>query len=739
MAGTIDVGTIKVGGLAELKAQLKEIKNELLNATDPAQMQRLAAEAGELTDQIKGMNEQIGVFATGSKFEATSNAFNLMSGQIASLDFEGAAESAKTFQAALGSITPAEIGKQVKGLISVVGSLSKAFIQFGISLLANPIFLIVAAVVAIAAAIVLLLNKFGLLKPILKAIGDAFKVVMKVIDAAIQAFKDLTDWLGLTANAAEDSAKRQIKASEEASKAAKAKSETTIDAMDHEIALMKASGKETAIAEAQKQKYILDTSKVELQRMEQRMRNHVIANDLSADEMKKLREDLAEQRKLVRETYQELEVMREANRKKVEENEEKVRQNAISVQAKRRDDAIQFEQNRLNAARQFQDLELELMDEGIQKELLANQRKYQREIEDLKYNKNLTKTERLKLEDELAIVMGAKADEIRKNYSEKALQQERDFQAKLKELTINENISRAEVINQDYQKQLADFQKLLDDKAITKEQYAQLEAAADAQRQANQDVLNQEYANRNREAEISMMAEGFAKKSEMLEFQKQQELANLDLTQQERIAIEQEYATKRAELEETERQSRVEAVNKTTQMVGDATKTGLQGISDIVGAFAGKSVSQQKKAFEIQKKINIVMATIDMIKGAVSAFSNAQTLGPIAGPIVGSLIAASVVASGIANIKKISATKFEGGGTTSPSAPSTTGGGEAASATAGPAQPSFSLFGQPNQANTMTGAKSVEAGQTTIQAVVVESEITTSQNKVKRMQESATL
>jgi hypothetical protein len=39
----------------------------------------------------------------------------------------------------------------------------------------------------------------------------------------------------------------------------------------------------------------------------------------------------------------------------------------------------------------------------------------------------------------------------------------------------------------------------------------------------------------------------------------------------------------------------------------------------------------------------------------------------------------------------------------------------------------------------MTGAKSVEAKPTTIQAVVVESEITTTQNKVKKMQESATL
>jgi len=739
MAGTIDVGTIKVGGLAELKAQLREIKGELANATDPEQMRRLAEAAGQVSDQIKDANEQVAVFATGSKFEATSNAFGLMKNQLMSLDFEGAATSAKLFQQTLGSITPAQIGTQLKGLISVVGSLSKAFIQFGLSLLANPIFLIVAAVVAITAAIVVLLNKFGLLKPILKAIGDAFKVVMAVIDAAIQAFKDLTDWLGLTANAAEDSARRQIAASEASRKATEKKSEAAIDAYDHEIAMLKAQGKDTAIVEAQRQKHILDTAKVQKQRLQDEIKLHQRLQDLNAEDTKKLRESLDEQTKLIHDSYQELKVMREANRKKVEENEEKVRQNAISVQAKRKDDAIKFEQDRLNATRRYQDLELELMDEGIKKELKANEYKYQREIEDLKFNKNLTKNERLKLEKELGVVLGANAAEIRDKYNAIELQKERDFQAKLKELTINENISRAEVINQDYQKQLADFQKLLDDKAITKEQYAQLEAAADAQRQANQDVLNQEYANRNREAEISMMAEGFAKKSEMLEFQKQQELANLDLTQQERIAIEQEYATKRAELEEAERQSRVEAVNKTTQMVGDATKTGLQGISDIVGAFAGKSVSQQKKAFEIQKKINIVMATIDMIKGAVSAFSNAQTLGPIAGPIVGSLIAASVVASGIANIKKISATKFEGGGTTSPSAPSTTGGGEAASATAGPAQPSFSLFGQPNQANTMTGAKSVEAGQTTIQAVVVESEITTSQNKVKRMQESATL
>jgi len=740
MAGTIDVGTIKVGGLAELKAQLREIKGELANATDPAQMQRLAEAAGAVSDQIKDANEQVAVFATGSKFEATSNAFGLMKSQLMSLDFEGAAQSAKLFQKTLGSITPSQIGTQIKGLISVVGSLTKAFIQFGISLLANPIFLLVAAVVAITVAIIALMNKFGLLKPILDAIGKAFDLIMQVIDAAIQAFKDLTDWLGLTANAAEDSAKKQIAAAEAASKANKERSESATRAMDFEIAKMKALGQDTAIMEARRQKGLIQAAKNEQALMELRIAKHEELNNLSKEEITKLRESLAEQKVIVENAANELTVMRINNAQKVAENEEKVRKNAADIQAKRKEDQIKFEQDRLNATRRYQDLELELMNEGIQKELLMNQRKYEREIQDLKYNKNLTKNERLKLEDELNVVMGAKADQIRKTYSDKAIQQEIEFQNRLKEVTTNENLSRAELINQDYQKQLADFQKLLTDKLITKDQFAQLEQAADAQRVANQEVLDAEYAVRDREAKALMMEEGYAKKVEMLDIQKQEDLSRSDLTEQEKLAIEDQYNKKRAELEQAERERKVEAVNKTTQMVADITKSGLQGLSDLVGAFAGKSVASQKKAFETQKKINIVMATIDMIKGAVSAFSNAMQLGPIAGPIVGALVAASVVASGIANIKKISATKFEGGGSTAPSTPSSNiGGGETGGSTAGAAAPSFNLFGGANQANTMTGSKSAEAGQTTIQAVVVESEITTSQNKVKRMQESATL
>ena len=151
---------LKITGIAEIKKQLREVKGELASATDPKEMQRLAEAAGELNDQLIAANEKVKVFATGSKFEATTNAFGLMKSQLSSLDFEGAAESAKLFTGTLKSINPEEFAKQFKGLGQVFGSLGSAigivgkqFIAFGASLLANPIFLLVAVIVAIVAAI----------------------------------------------------------------------------------------------------------------------------------------------------------------------------------------------------------------------------------------------------------------------------------------------------------------------------------------------------------------------------------------------------------------------------------------------------------------------------------------------------------------------------------------------------------------------------------------------------------
>ena len=60
---------IKVSGLGSIKAELRALKGEIANATDPADIARLSQEAGVLKDKIADANEAVNVFATGSKFE----------------------------------------------------------------------------------------------------------------------------------------------------------------------------------------------------------------------------------------------------------------------------------------------------------------------------------------------------------------------------------------------------------------------------------------------------------------------------------------------------------------------------------------------------------------------------------------------------------------------------------------------------------------------------------------------
>ena len=162
------------------------------------------------------------------------------------------------------------------------------------------------------------------------------------------------------------------------------------------------------------------------------------------------------------------------------------------------------------------------------------------------------------------------------------------------------------------------------------------------------------------------------------------------------------------------------------QLVGmqslDATKQGLQGISDLVGAFAGKSKAAQKKAFNTQKKLNIAIATIDTIKGAVSAFTGMTSTipGPV-GIALGVVAAAGVAASGIAQVKKISSTTFDGGG----------GGGDGGgggglggmNAPSAPNPASFNVVGNSNTNQLVEGLQSAP-----IKTYVVGGDITTAQS-----------
>lgn len=151
-----------------------------------------------------------------------------------------------------------------------------------------------------------------------------------------------------------------------------------------------------------------------------------------------------------------------------------------------------------------------------------------------------------------------------------------------------------------------------------------------------------------------------------------------------------ELLQQRADLELTiEEQAAAESKRIDDKKTADAEENAkkrqeiLQGyagaVSGILGGLADlyeNSENQDEKTAKTAKALRIAEATIQMISGAVAAYSSAAKLGPPHGPIIGAANAAAVIAAGTANIAKIRATKVsknasgDGGTTAAVAAPS---------------------------------------------------------------------
>lgn len=207
-----------------LKAQLRDLQAQLA-ATEPdsEKYRELAAAAGELKDRISDAAEAVGTQAGGA-FERVSGSLGLVTGRIANLDFQGAAEGAKQLAANIGQIKPGDIAKG----ISSIGS---AFASVGKALLTNPIFLVGAA---IAAAIVYAEELLSLVD----GVTDAETKALDVQKERATLAKEQVDAIG----AQEESLKRQ-------------------GLTEKQITDLKVKALDTAILE---QQVVIDTARVQL-------------------------------------------------------------------------------------------------------------------------------------------------------------------------------------------------------------------------------------------------------------------------------------------------------------------------------------------------------------------------------------------------------------------------------------------------------------------------------------------
>ena len=668
---------LKLTGIGSMKAELRQLKAEIAAATDPEQMTKLAQKAGEVADRLKDANEQVAVFTAGSKFESVSNSFSAISGDLASLDFEGANEKAQVFAKNLGSIGKADISGAIKGITGTVKTLGGAFVKLGVQILANPLFLIAAVIAAVVAGIVVFLGKIGLLQ-------KAFDVLMAPINAIIDGFKKLTDEMGLTNYAAEENAKKMAKANEKAAESSKKRAEKVSDAYDIEIAKAKAAGKDTTDLEVAKSKAV---SKEAQGRLSDQQKEYAalqkIASKDNLERRKKLREQIAAEKKILSEGRKERQLLEIQDAAEQEQKDKE-------ANAKRVENAKAYAKNRLDAARTIKDIEIALIADENEREIATTNEKYRRLIEDVKKNENLTGKEKVELTKLYESQKQAELDASAKVQADAAAKRQADINKAIKD---NENVQ--------LQAQ-EDFEETVRQLKMT-----------DAQREI--DAVQTKYF------ELIALAEQYGMDTKAIE---EKRAAEIKAIQDKTTA-----ATKAAALDEIEKAKQVRDAK--IQIVGDYANS-LLNLTTLV-------TKDQKKLEQINKASALVQIGIDTAKAISSlvAASNANALNSVTGGLAGAAQFASGILQITTNIAKAKTLltnpsgTVSGGGGSSPSGSSTS---------VSPLTPAVQMFGQGNQLNTVGQPQSVSTNQNiVVQAIVSESDITNTQSKINKIKQGSEL
>ena len=710
---------LKITGIGAIKKELRELKGEIASATDSEQVAKLSQRAGELKDQLADANEQVNIFASGSKFEQVSNGLGSIKNSIMSLDFAEAGEKAKLLTNALKGINPADFAAQFKGfgqvvlqLGSAVGVAMKQFIAFGISLLANPIFLLVAVITAIVVAILLLLNKMGILKKIID-------FLMKPIYDLIQGFKDLTDWLGITSFAAEENAEKMLAANEQIMESSKARQETIVGNFDYEIRMAKIYGQETLDLELAKSKAIGSEAKSRLSAAEKALdAQQKLGEDADKKTIKKLKDQIKEEKNTILSQRRERNAIVAEDAVKKEEDQqkeldkqkqhnEKIAKANADAAKKAADAAKKFAEDRINAQRTIADLEISLIANDNEREIATINEKYVRQMQDLQKNEALTAAEKTRL----AELYNQQLQVDLKKQEQTVIDAEKAKQQKVNDL-IKANQEAAQQTEEDYYEQY---------RLLVMNEQGREEAA-----------VNSKYF------QLIAKAEQYGYDTKVLKEQQEKELAD----------IAKKYADKQAkdalDAENKKRAAALDTANAALKLAEDSTKA-IQAVGDI--AFGAKMAKVKKgskeeeelakKQFKFNKAMQLSGAIIDAGK-AITASLAASPLTILGVPSPGGIAAlVATAATSAANIAKIASTQFTstggGSGGNQPSIPEAS-----SSSTTGTATPSFNLFGAGNDMNNVGGPQSQQT-EITVNAVVSETELTKTQNKIAKINQNATL
>ena len=728
---------LKISGIAAIKAELRDLKGQIAESTDPETMTVLAERAGELKDQLKDANEQVNVFASGSKFEKVGNSFGAIKNDLMSMDFEGASEKAKVFAKNLGSINPKDIGKAFGGLTSTLKTVGGAFIKLGMTILANPIFLLVVVIVAIVAAIALFLHKIGVLQKVID-------FLMIPVKALIQGLKDLSDWLGLSSYAADENAEKMAKANEKISESSKKRTELLGENYDQEIAMAKIAGKDTTQLELDKSRGLEKEAikrKTAAKKALEAMRHQ--EGEEATKKREALRKQIDEESKIIRGGVNERKRIKAQELKDEKEADSKAADAAAAAAEKAREKAKAAAKNRLDNARTLRDFELSQIKDANEREVAIVNEKYARLMNDLKNDATKTAEEKAKFN---AMYLTQQQQEVNKLTEDKTRLEQ-------------ENLKKGNDIIADLQLQMMEegTEKEL---AMTKSKYDKLRAQTladttlteEQKKTLTQLYTDQEAAENQKRADAKLLQQKTLAKTladaqledDQLKLQALKEKYDADLKLAEdneilKAALKDKYDKDTLKIEQDASNAKVENAKKERDakiaLAGDIA-TGIQNVG---AAF----IKDQKKLEKFNKAMALVQIGIDTAK-AISALvaasqsnpSNAVTFG--ASGIAQFAAGIIQIATNVAKAKSI----LTSGGTPSAGGGGG-GGGDTGGATPNVAQQvpqGAQLFGSANTGNVMSaGGGGTNNSSMTVTAVVSETQVTNVQNKINKINKNAEL
>jgi hypothetical protein len=341
------------------------------------------------------------------------------------------------------------------------------------------------------------------------------------------------------------------------------------------------------------------------------------------------------------------------------------------------------------------------------------------------------------------------ADDIAKFEAQKELL---EAEAKIKMDSLEVGSEERGLLEDETAKKLKEIDDQITAKKIENQQKILAAAQLTAETKLSKEAFELERFKGTKEEEIAAN-EAFLKTTlDTLDAQRTAELAAKDLSESEIAAIKEKYRQAEIVAEETKAAKLVEIDEKAREKLNANIEAGFQLATTAAGAIASiqdintkkklKGVQQGskeeekilKQQFEQQKKMQLAMAVINGAQAIVSILAQYPKFD--GGFAMAAAIAGSVISTAT-SLATIASTSFEGGGN-APTADtnSFTGGG---STTGGMATPSVSLFGQGNQLNNV-GGEGAQQGQTiTVNAIVSETEMTDTQNKINKIQKNAEL